>query len=124
MDFPEEQITVRMAARIWAGIDARADNVASTAAVDGDERTLRFAQAVREAGWAQVPWVNGNWPPLDRVISIRLTRAQWRFAADEARKSIAIYEELHDEESARLGRDALAVIEPAIQGRGHRADHD
>ena len=91
----------------------------SVAAVDGDERTLRTAQAIREEGWAQVPWVNGNWPPMDQVISIRLTRAQWRFAADEARKSIVLYEELHDEVSAQLGRDALTVIDPAILGPGH-----
>jgi hypothetical protein len=103
-----------MSARIWAGIDATADNVASTAVVAEDERTFRFAQAIREAGWDQVPWVNGNWPPMDQIIAIRLTRAQWQFCADEARKSITICEEIHDEESAQLGRDALAVIEPAI----------
>jgi hypothetical protein len=48
---------------------------------------------------------------MDQVISIRLTVAEWMFAADEARHSIPIYEELGDDESARLGRDALAVIE-------------
>jgi len=112
-DFLAEPITLQMSARIWAGIDAEADNAVSLAAVDGDERTLCIAQAIREAGWDQVPWMNGNWPPMDQVISIRLTRAQWRFAADEARKSIVVCEELNDEESARLARDALAVIEPA-----------
>jgi hypothetical protein len=113
-DFLEEPITLQMSARIWAGIDAGADNVVSLAAVDGDERALRIGQAIREAGWDQVPWVNGDWPPMDQVISIRLTRTQWRFAADEARKSIAVYEEFHDEESAQLKRDALAVIEAAV----------
>jgi len=107
----EEPITLRMTARIWAGIDAGVDNVVSLAAEDGDERTIAIGLAIREAGWDQVLWVNGNWPPMDQTISIRLTRAQWRFAADEARKSIAVYEGLHDDESAQLGRDALAVIE-------------
>jgi hypothetical protein len=57
--------------------------IVSLAAVDGDEQAVGIGQAVREAGWGQVPWVNGNWPPVDQIISIRLTRAQWRFAADE-----------------------------------------
>jgi hypothetical protein len=109
----EEPITLRMTARIWAGIDAGIDNVVSLAAVDGDEQAVSIGRAIREAGWGQVPWVNGNWPPMDQIISIRLTRAQWRFAADEARKSIAVYEGLHDDESAQLSRDALAVIEVA-----------
>jgi hypothetical protein len=38
-------------------------------------------------------------------------QAEWAFAADVARRSIPIYEQLGDEESAQLGRDALAVIE-------------
>jgi hypothetical protein len=111
MNMPaEEPVTLRMSARVWAGIDAGIDNVMSTAAVAGDERTLSIGRAIREAGWAQVPWMDGNWPPMDQIIAIRLTRAQWRFAADEARRSIAIYEELHDEESAQLKRDALALL--------------
>ena len=111
--FLEEPITLQMSARIWAGIDASADNVVSLAAVGGDEEALRIGKAIREAGWDQVPWVNGAWPPMDEIISIRLTRAQWLFAADDARKSVAIHEELRDEVSAQLCRDALAVIEPA-----------
>jgi hypothetical protein len=111
--FLEELITLRMSARIWAGIDAGADNVVSLAAVNGDEQTVRIGKAIREAGRDQVPWVDGKWPPLDQIIAIRLTRAQWQFAADDARNSIAICELLHDEESAQLRRDALAVIEAA-----------
>lgn len=83
----EEPITLQMSARIWAGIDAGIDNVVSLAAVDGDEQSVRIGRAIRQAGWDQVPWVNGDWP-LDQSISIRLTRAQWQFAADEPRKSI------------------------------------
>jgi hypothetical protein len=112
-DFAAEPITLEMSARIWAGIDAGADNVVSLAAVDGDEQALRIGKAIRAAGRDQVPWVNGEWPPLEQIISIRLTRAQWLFAADVARRGIAISEELHDEVSAQLCRDALAVIEAA-----------
>jgi len=65
----------------------------------------------RQAGWDQVPWADGAWPLTDQVISIRLAQADWTFAADEARESIEIYEELGDEVSAQLGRDVLAVIE-------------
>lgn len=50
---------------------------------------------------------------MEQIISIRLTRAQWRFVADDVRRGIAVYNELDDEESAQLSRDALAVIEVA-----------
>jgi hypothetical protein len=113
-DLLEEPITLQMSARIWAGIDAGVDNVVSLATVDGDEQVVRMGRAIREAGWEQVPWVHGAWPPMEQVISIRLTRAQWLFAADEVRKSIPVYEELDDEESAQLGRDALTVIEAVV----------
>ena len=113
VDRPEEPITLRMPARVWAGIDAGMDNVVSIAVVDGDARAVHIGQGIREAGWAQVPWVNGLWPPMDQIISIQLTRAQWQFAADEARESAFDYESLHDEESAKLCRDALAIIEAA-----------
>jgi hypothetical protein len=112
---PEEPITLYMPARVWAGIDAGIDNVVALAAVDGEEQVVRMGLGIREAGWDQVPWVNGDWPPMDQVITIRLTRSQWRFAADDARKSIPVYEELQDEVSARLNRDALAVIEAAVR---------
>lgn len=104
-------VTLDMPARIWAGIDAGVDNAISLAAQNGDDETVEVGQRIRQAGWDQVPWVNGEWPPMDQVISIRLTAAEWMLAADEARHSIPIYEELGDDESARLGRDALAVIE-------------
>lgn len=109
----DEPVALQMSARIWAGIDAEVDNVVSLAAEHGDEQVVYIGQTIRQAGWDQVPWVNGDWPPMNQIISIRLTRAQWRFAANEARKSIAVYEELHDDQSAQLSRDALALIDAA-----------
>jgi hypothetical protein len=106
----DDLVTLDMPARIWAGIDAGVDNVISLAAEDGDQATVEVGQRIRQAGWDQVPWVNGAWPPADQVISIRLTEAEWTFAADDARRSISIYQKLGDDESARLARDALAVI--------------
>jgi hypothetical protein len=52
---------------------------------------------------------------MDQVISIQLTLAELTFAADEARRSVPIYEDLGDEVSAQLGRDALAVVEGIIR---------
>jgi hypothetical protein len=111
MQARDDLVTLDMPARIWAGIDASIDNAISLAAPNGDEATVQLRQGIRQAGWDQVPWVNGAWPPMDQLISIRLTQAEWTFAADEARHSIPIYEELGDEVSAQLARDALAVIE-------------
>ncbi|WP_037305617.1 hypothetical protein [Amycolatopsis orientalis] len=111
---PDEPITLRMPAGVWAGIDAGIDNVVSLVAEDGDEDAVRVGESIRKAGWDQVPWVEENWPPLDQVIAIRLTRAQWRFAADDARESIPVHEKLHDAKSAQLCRDAVALIETVL----------
>jgi hypothetical protein len=82
-----EPVTLQMSARVWADIDAGVDNAVSLAAQDGDEQVMYIGQTIRQAGWDQVPWVNGNWPPMNQIISIRLTRAQWWFAADEAARA-------------------------------------
>lgn len=111
----DELVTLNLPVRIWAGIDAEVDNAVSSAAEEGDEATVQQGQRIRQAGWDQVPWVGGAWPPRDQVIPIRLDQADWTFAADKARRSIPIYEELGDEVSAQLGREALAVID----GNGH-----
>ncbi len=109
----DEPIAVSMTARIWAGIDAGVDNVVALAAQDGDVETVRFGSAIRRAGWDQVPWVRGEWPPFEQIISIQLTAAQWRFAAEDARRGVISYESLGDDVSAQLCRDALAVLEAA-----------
>ena len=106
----DELVTLDMPARIWAGIDAEVDNAISSAAEDGDEATVEVGQRIRQAGWDQVPWVNGAWPPMDQVISIRLTVAEWMFAADEARRSVPIYEGLGDDESARCQRSGRSPV--------------
>ena len=110
----DETITLRMSARTWSGIDADADNAADIAVTNGDDDTERVARAIRRAGRDQVPWVDGNWPPMDQVISIQLTRAQWQFVAERARRGIVTYDLLRDERSAQLARDTLAVIEAAL----------
>jgi hypothetical protein len=110
----DDLVTLSLPAQIWAGIDGGVDNAVSTAAEDGDEATVQVGMQIRRTGGDQVPWVDGAWPPMDQVISIRLTRAEWMFVAEEARSDIPVYEELGDEVSAQLGRDALAVIESAL----------
>ena len=102
-----------MSARVWAGMDAGVDNVVAVAAQQGDETVAEFGHAIRRAGWDQVPWVNGEWPPFDQIISIRLTAEQWRFIAADARKGVDDYESLGDHASAQLCHDALAVLEAA-----------
>ena len=113
-DSSGDLITLHMPVDIWAGIDGEVDNVVSMAVVDGDEHVVRVGQAIREAGWEQVPWVDGQWPPMDQVLPICLSRGQWELAGEWTRQSLPVYEELQDEESAQGCRDALAVIEASI----------
>ncbi len=105
-----EDVSLRLSARIWAGIDGDIDNVVSLAAVKGDEEALRIGSAIRQAGWDQVPWIDGEWPPDDQMIKITLTRGQWRFVVAESERSTPIYEELGDTESVELGREAVKTV--------------
>lgn len=104
-----------MAARTWSAIDATIDNVISVAAVDGETGVVRTGEAIREAGWAQVPWVNGQWPPFDQVIAITLTRAQWEFALERMHEHAGIYAGLGDETSLELSRAAITVLSAALR---------
>lgn len=103
-----------MTARVWSGIDGGVDNVVAVAAQNGEESVVEFGSAIRQAGWDQVPWVNGELPPMDQVIEIRLTREQWAFASEQSRQSLPFYDEVGYDESAQLYRDTFAVIEPAL----------
>ncbi len=103
-------IAVELPAGMWAGIDADVDNAVSMAAVDGDEQTVTMGSAIREAGWAQVPWVNGQWPPLDQLIRISLSHAKWDFAVDQLRSSRASYLRLGDHEQVRLTDETVTLV--------------
>lgn len=107
-------VTVRLTARVWSGIDGGVDNAISLAAVAGEEGVVAMGSGIRQAGWDQVPWVDGEWPPMGQIIAISLAREQWIFAVDEARESLPVYEEIGDDESADLGRQAIVVITNAL----------
>jgi hypothetical protein len=107
------RVAVTLPAKVWSGMDGGVDNAVDLAAVDGNERVVSVGSAIREAGWRQVPWVDGEWPPLEQRITITLTRAQWAFIRELSVKDLPIYEDLGDEESAALCRAALAVLDAA-----------
>lgn len=104
------ELSLRLTARQWATIDATMDNVASHARdTFGDDGPAR---AIRQAGWDQVPWVGPTkeWPEDTHVLTIRLTREQWAFARACLRSQVQVYDELSDETSLQLCRDAEDVI--------------
>jgi hypothetical protein len=70
-------ISMRLTARQWATVDATMDNAAQ-AAIDRYEDDA-LPVSIREAGWAQVPWVGDDrsWPPDEQIITIALSREQW-----------------------------------------------
>lgn len=103
-------LALALPARVWATIDAEVDTVVSLAALDLDQALVDQGAAIRQAGWDQVPWVNGDWPPFDQQITIALTRAQWLLAVSHLQRSQPIYQELGGHESVELGRTALAIL--------------
>ena len=67
-----ETLTIRMPAQAWATMDAEMDGTGSTARVEGPQEWADLADAIREEGWRQVPWVDGEWPPMEQEISLTL----------------------------------------------------
>jgi hypothetical protein len=111
----DNMISVELPARLWSTIDATVDNTIAMACVDGEEEVVRIGQKIRQAGWDQMPWVDGAWPPMDQVITITLSGSQWRFAMDEVADHEASYVRIGDRESLDLGREALAVVTPHLR---------
>lgn len=102
----------------WSGIDSEMDNVSSTASETGDmyefPKTGK-ALAIRDLGSKQVPWVGDEWPPMDQMITVTLSRVQWQFVLGELCDSIPIYEDIDDLESAGMTREEVALIEHALE---------
>ena len=99
-----------MPARTWATIDAEMDNTIALAVVDCPEHAVTMGSAIRQAGWDQVPWVEGGWPPMTQEITISLTKRQWEFAADRLGGTIPVCASIGDHESEQLCRTALTTI--------------
>lgn len=106
-------ISVELPARLVSAIDSRMDNVADTALQGGDpdeEPKVRMGNEIREAIAGQVPWVAGQWPPKDQVITTILTPSQWQFVIAEEREAVDICESIGDAVSAQLCRDVLEAV--------------
>ena len=112
---PEQSDTlmIRMTARTWATIDGEMNSTGSTSRVDGPQEWARMADEIRHEGRRQVPWVNGQWPPMAQQIKVSLTREQWTFILDRTEASTPIYREIGDDESADLGVDAARTLREA-----------
>ena len=82
----------------------------SDRAMVGDSEAVLMGGQIRQAGWDQVPWVDGQWPPMNEVITIRLTSSEWLFAVDQLRQDTPVYESLGNREAVELGLAALDVV--------------
>ncbi len=114
----EATVPVDLPARSWSVVDATMDNVAhnSIFAYDPEaEQRGKTAQAIRQAGWDQVPWVGPDreWPPMTEVITIALTAYQWQFAMSWVGESVS---NPVDDESVEPCSAALAVVRPQLPG--------
>lgn len=78
----------------WSVIDGTLDNEEDTATVDGRRKAAEQAQAIRQAGWEQVPQIPDDLPARDHwswlhsaePVSVTLTETQWRFVTTALRK--------------------------------------
>jgi hypothetical protein len=109
-----DSISLELTAMQWATIDARMDNVVSNAIDSDDEQAVQVGTAIREAGWDQVPWVEGEWPPMEQVITITLSLLHWRFVTTELTEAIPRWKRLGMQESLDLCRSALDELLPQL----------
>lgn len=109
MDVARDALTVRLTARSWSVVDATMDNVGWAARFDEDAELDATALAVRQAGWDQVAWVDGEWPPMDQVLDIRLSAGLWNLVIAQLRRSL---ERPVDDEA--LVRAALTELESRL----------
>lgn len=114
-----DHFTLSLTAQAWAFLDSTADNDMSDNAIDGDPQVVLIGGAIRQAGWDQVPWVNGQWPAMTDIIAITLTVAQWEFLARSVEAAEAIDEELGYKDAVALGQATVQSIRSqlvALQG--------
>ena len=104
-------VAVQLTARSWSVIDATMDNTASNALHGFDTPTETAARDIRQAGWDQVPWVDGQWPPMDQILTIHLSAVQWEFAMSQIANSLA---RPVDDESEALDRAVVAEVGPQL----------
>ncbi len=98
----------------WHYVDGTVDNEVGTRAEEPDTENVRaIGHSVREAGWDQVAhWTpgapgSGAWPPNDEIVSVKLTRGQWRWVASvlddwsQVANSIEHWEEARGQRAVR-----------------------
>jgi hypothetical protein len=83
MSSDTDLIALQVPSHVYATVDSQMHNAASSAIATDDDEREDLASSINEASEAQVPWVDGNWPPMDQVLTISLTRAQWSFVVRE-----------------------------------------
>lgn len=111
MSQPSSQlIAVAMPAEQWSVIDGSIDNTIAVDVVEGKDDVVAVGIAIREAGWAQVPWVDGQWPPLNQVITLNLSRAQWEFALTQLHRWQDLYGSWGDEDRPEVGDRAIEAL--------------
>lgn len=103
--------TARLTARSWSVVDAMMDNVGHSARFDEDTQLEDAALAVRQAGWDQIPWIDGEWPPMDQALEIRMSPGLWRLVVERLRYSLA---RPVDDECEALERAALVEVERQV----------
>ncbi|MFC5994307.1 hypothetical protein ACFQE5_08800 [Pseudonocardia hispaniensis] len=111
MSAADATVAVQLTARSWSVIDATMDNTAANARNGLDYATEDVALAIRQAGQEQVPWVDGQWPPMEQILTIRLSTADWNFAIGQVRQSL---ERPVDDETESLERTVLEEVTPQL----------
>jgi hypothetical protein len=107
----DDIVSILMPAGSWAPMDGGMANAAQQAIDDYDHERAEICPAIRRSGWAQVPWVDGKWPPMDQEIAISLTRSQWKIIRVDAPDSRPVYVEIGDAESGRSSDETVAIID-------------
>ena len=113
----DQPIRVQMTDRVWNGIYGCVDNAVVLAAEDcvpeelDDDPVVCVGTEIIEI-LSRPQRIAGTYDPsaLDGMVSVTLRMHQWMFILDQGERDRPIYQQLGDEESLAIIRDARAAI--------------
>ncbi|TDB73611.1 hypothetical protein [Micromonospora sp. KC723] len=111
----DQGFRVTMTTRQWQIIDATIDNEVDMAVTNGDpqQHVAELGRSIRQAGWDQLIGADGEWPPVDEVVSVTLSGPQWELVTESLENWASVSDDLGQHDDAQRGR----LIRTLVKGQ-------
>ncbi|MGQ0845577.1 MAG: hypothetical protein ACT4QF_15755 [Sporichthyaceae bacterium] len=105
---------VHLSVAQWSIVDAALNNAESDSDLTNDEPSAEMARSIRQAGWDQIPQVDGQLPPLESHVTVVLPRSQWVFALGEVESTAGMCQELGLHDLAETAQEVVTAVLPQL----------